>query len=489
MEKFKIILTIVITLLISFVLIVFFDHVEASNKNIPPKELYQVYLGGERLGLIESKDALEQYINNKQEEVKKKYNIDKVYPPNNLYIQKYIGYDSNIMSEEDMYNIIKEKSPFTIKGYVATIKKDSPIKINVLDKTIWSNAVTKTIEAFIPKNQYSAYLKDKQAKIKTTGSIIENVDILQDRTIKQSYIPIDEPIFTDEKTLAKYLLFGTLEEQAKYTVKPGDTIENIAFDNKLGVEEFLLVNPEFNNSNNLLFPGEVVQVGLIKPIFDVVEVKQVVEDKEVPYKTTVQYDQTLASGKSYVKQAGVAGTERVAQRITYVSGEINSGAIISSEIIRSQIDEIIVKGSKTNKGSYTVITANSGGWVWPTNSPYIITSVFGWRWGRLHEGIDISGTGYGSPIYSANAGVVYQTGYQSSLGNYVIIAHPYGYYGMYAHMSKIYAVEGQSVKAGTKIGAMGATGDATGTHLHFGMFNGIPYMGNSKPFDPFTLFK
>jgi predicted NodU family carbamoyl transferase len=65
------------------------------------------------------------------------------------------------------------------------------------------------------------------------------------------YIPPaagDEDIYTKASELAKYFLFGTTEQQKVYTVLLGDTIETVAFQNKISVEEFLISNPKFSNS-------------------------------------------------------------------------------------------------------------------------------------------------------------------------------------------------------------------------------------------------
>ena len=130
-----------------------------------------------------------------------------------------------------------------------------------------------------------------------------------------------------------------------------------------------------------------------------------------------------------------------------------------------------------------------GEWYWPTKKPYIITSPYGWRWGALHDAIDISGTGNGSPIYAANNGVVYK-GFTDSIGGIqVIIAHSNNYYTWYAHLSSRYVNAGDEVKAGQLIGTMGCTGSAcTGTHLHFATYKGTPGRGGLS-FNPLTLYK
>ncbi|MDO5011749.1 MAG: LysM domain-containing protein, partial [Intestinibacter bartlettii] len=93
----------------------------------------------------------------------------------------------------------------------------------------------------------------------------------------------DEQIFSDEESLTKYLLFGSSNTEKEYTVKAGDTIESVAFNNKLNEEEFLIVNPEFTSSKNLLSIGQKVNIALINPILKMVVEKHIVEDMEKPY--------------------------------------------------------------------------------------------------------------------------------------------------------------------------------------------------------------
>ena len=114
---------------------------------------------------------------------------------------------------------------------------------------------------------------------------------------------------------------------------------------------------------------------------------------------------------------------------------------------------------------------SSSGLIWPVNGP--ITSGFGWRWGRMHEGIDI-GASCGTPIHAAAAGTVIFSGWMDGYGNFVIIDHGNGLATAYGHQSAIY-VSGGSVSQGQTIGAVGSTGHSTGCHLHFEVrVNGSP---------------
>ena len=114
---------------------------------------------------------------------------------------------------------------------------------------------------------------------------------------------------------------------------------------------------------------------------------------------------------------------------------------------------------------------SSSGLIWPVNGP--ITSGFGWRWGRMHEGIDI-GVPCGTPIHAAASGTVIYSGWMDGYGNFVVIDHGNGLATAYGHQSAIY-VSGGSVSQGQAIGAVGSTGNSTGCHLHFEVrVNGSP---------------
>jgi len=107
--------------------------------------------------------------------------------------------------------------------------------------------------------------------------------------------------------------------------------------------------------------------------------------------------------------------------------------------------------------------ATGGGLLWPTSG--VLTSTFGWRWGAMHQGIDI-GAGTGTPIYAAESGTVFYSAWMGGYGNLILIDHGDGRVTAYAHQSRL-AVSGGPVGRGQVIGYVGSTGDSTGPHLHF----------------------
>lgn len=105
-------------------------------------------------------------------------------------------------------------------------------------------------------------------------------------------------------------------------------------------------------------------------------------------------------------------------------------------------------------------------WPLPIDRPFLVTSPYGARGQRHHNGLDISGNG-GDPIYAAQRGTVTYSGWMNGYGNTIMLDHGNGITTLYGHASKLYVGRGQGVARGEVIGAVGATGNATGNHVHF----------------------
>lgn len=110
-------------------------------------------------------------------------------------------------------------------------------------------------------------------------------------------------------------------------------------------------------------------------------------------------------------------------------------------------------------------TGKFNGYIWPAKG--LLTSGYGWRWGRMHKGIDIAAP-IGTPVVAAASGVVITAGWNSGgYGNMVEIQHPDGSVTLYAHNNRLLVREGQQVEQGQQIAEMGSTGYSTGPHSHF----------------------
>ncbi|HEY9815953.1 MAG TPA: peptidoglycan DD-metalloendopeptidase family protein [Candidatus Obscuribacterales bacterium] len=117
------------------------------------------------------------------------------------------------------------------------------------------------------------------------------------------------------------------------------------------------------------------------------------------------------------------------------------------------------------------------GYIWPSTGT--LTSGYGWRWGRMHRGIDIAAP-VGTPIVAAAPGVVEFSGWNSGgYGNMVEIRHADGSMTRYAHNNRNLVQSGQSVEQGQQIAEMGSTGYSTGPHVHFEVH--LPSEGTVNP--------
>ncbi len=473
--------------------------------NANPQTLYRVYLKGKSLGLIESKDSFENYIDEKQEEIKKKYNVKKVYVPSDLDIVKEITFDTNVKTNKEIYDEIKDISPFTINGYIIKIKgldstdaegnkvKGKTQTLYVLDKSVFTNSIEKTVKSFIDPVDYENFANDTQKKIVDTGKYIEDIYIKNKITIKKAKVPVDKTIYLTEDELSKYLLFGTTDPQATYMIQDGDTINDVAFNNRISIEEFLIANPDLQDATALLSAGQIVTLGILKPQFSVVEEAEVVTREEQNFTTETRYDNDKYVGYETIIQNGIKGENRMTYYIQKINGETVNTVNTAKEVIREPVTEIIVKGGKQNYysgGGYGNVIITKGEWGWPASCANV-SSSFGWRWGVLHDGTDIAGCGYGSNIFAAAAGTVIISGSKNDNGEYIVIDHHNGFYSMYAHLcwGCRYVNKDDYVEKGQVIGGMGQSGAATGVHLHFAIWQGgPPYTSGARALDAMMFY-
>ena len=96
----------------------------------------------------------------------------------------------------------------------------------------------------------------------------------------------------------------------------------------------------------------------------------------------------------------------------------------------------------------------------------VLTSGFGMRWGRMHEGIDIA-VPPGTPVVASKGGTVIVAGWIGGYGNLVVVDHGGGLSTAYGHNSGFAVGVGQAVAQGQIVAYSGSTGNSTGPHVHF----------------------
>jgi len=263
----------------------------------------------------------------------------------------------------------------------------------------------------------------------------------------------------------KYIVKGTDEEKI-HKVQKGENFWVIAKYYNVGVDDLIKANPKVVPER--LQIGQEISLIVPKPLITVALAYDSEYIEGIPFDIQYEDSNSLYKGEFKTKKNGVQGEREVIAEV-YKENGIEVGRLIKSEEILSEPTvKVMYRGTKNpppRKGT--------GVFSRPVTRGYV-TSEFGWRWGRRHNGIDL-GVPIGTAVKAADGGVVIFSGTQSGYGKVVKIDHGANLISIYAHNSKLYVKKGDKVFKGQTISASGNTGVSTGPHLHFEIRkNGTP---------------
>lgn len=209
------------------------------------------------------------------------------------------------------------------------------------------------------------------------------------------------------------------------------------------------------------------------------------EQQKAGYQSDLKEEQQMLAAAQDQEQQAQEDLQALEEESAATGDQIRSLQAIYDRFQQEQREKMIrsMRGSHLGRRIGEIIRSSMGG-VWngrflrPVPGP--ITSGFGYRYHpilhirRMHTGVDF-GAGYGTPIHAAAAGTVIMAGYSRGYGNRVVVYHGGGMSTLYGHCSDLVVSTGQTVQAGDVIAHVGATGMATGPHLHFEVRrNGVP---------------
>lgn len=181
-----------------------------------------------------------------------------------------------------------------------------------------------------------------------------------------------------------------------------------------------------------------------------------------PFLTEKIPDETMFEDESIVLTEGQDGELRVECSRSLVNGEVLESRVLSQTVIAEPVTQVVQQGTRPH--------LSTGTYIWPFSEETWLSSLFGYRnyyiGSSFHRGIDLAGH-YGDPVLAADGGVVIFSGVYSGYGNLVQIQHDNGDITYYAHNSKNLVQEGDIVYQGDIIAEEGATGVASGVHIHF----------------------
>ena len=261
------------------------------------------------------------------------------------------------------------------------------------------------------------------------------------------------------------IITGTKEPKV-YTVQNGDTLWDIAIANGMSPAELAAANPALKPDR--LKIGQQLNLFQIKPYVTVQTKEIVAATEKIDFKTVYETTNTLYKGEVQVKTAGVYGTKEVRTELVKENGVIVASTQLDSVITAQPQNQVALKGTKS------IATFTGSGSFSSPVTHIEISSAYGSRGGGRHTGVDLRNP-KGTPILAADDGVVIAVSNHGSPGKTIKLSHGNGLETWYEHCDSILVSIGQVVKKGEEIGTVGATGNATGYHLHFEVRkNGVP---------------
>ena len=301
-----------------------------------------------------------------------------------------------------------------------------------------------------------------------TVSFVQNIDIVP------GFYPRNQMI--DAQELLRRI-GGTRQGEQVAVFEEGDR-DLITFANRNGLTfvELQQLNPfVVGNETRIQFGTEFVvsqEIGYLQ----VKVIRTETRRAEVAYENVDVDNFNLFQGEIRIRVRGVPGEDEITERVTYINGVRHGNA---EEISRRRVREPVAQRREIGRRS-TRVTLPSGqvininpsaqGFVWPVPDCRRISSPFGMRNGRMHNGIDIAdGNTNGKVVVAAKAGTIEFVRHVDAYGLQIMIDHGNGVKTRYAHLmtGSVSVSAGQRVETGQPIARVGSTGRSTGPHLHF----------------------
>lgn len=436
--------------------------------------VYYVYVNDKFVGTVTDKAQVEKLVEDKLTSVKEEYaDLDVELGLDVSFIPEQVFSSAANVNTSEVLDVLKDE--LTVQAEASALIIDDKAVAYVRDDEATKEVLKALMLEYITEEELAEVENRKKSPNLPLPEVKENetrlLDVRFTQEVSQSEEKVDPSNVLSVQEAVQLLKKGTLEEQ-KYQVKEGDVLGSIANSHNLKLAELLSLN-EGLTEDAVLKPGQELNVTVLKPFVEVVVDRQVYAEEEMAYEKEVIEDSNMFKGDTKTKQEGQVGMKGVTSSLTEQNGRVIKKEVIKETVLKEPVKEIIVKGTKV------VPSRGDGTFVWPTNGGYV-SSRQGYRWSRMHKGIDIARPSNYTIKAADNGNVVYAGNKGDGYGNKIIIDHNNGYRTMYAHLASISVSVGQTVSRGSSIGIMGRTGNSTGIHLHFEVYQ------NGKIIDPLS---
>lgn len=429
------------------------NYVEANTYDI-----YHVYVRDQLAGTVSNPQVIDEFKIAKYKELEQKNpNVHMVLNTDEIVLKGERAYKGVSDDQAAIANLEKMLTShavgveLVVDGKVIGLMKDKDTVDQMLNQ-LKSKFGGEKVAAKQQEEKGKVSILSAEKSLAPGESEVQKVDFVQQVEIKEKTID-PEQLMSPEDVLKK-LETGDVAP-TKYTVEKGDCVSCIAKKFNISKQVVYENNPWI--VDDAIKVGQVLDLTVLQPTLSVRTVEKVVESQEIQYETEYIKDDNLRAGVVQTISPGKNGLKNVTFLVTKVNGKWMEEEMLNEEVIEEPVK------AKAKKGTKVILGEGTGKFARPVASASV-SSGYGYRWGKLHKGIDLTGN---RSILASDNGKVEYVGYKSDYGNHIIVNHLNGYKTLYGHLSSSSVKVGQIVEKGEKIGVMGSTGDSTGVHLHF----------------------
>ena len=414
---------------------------------------YEYSYNGHVLGYVKSKDQVLQITDMVQRALTEDKEMQVIIDAkDDISFQRVSLLDREVTpdSSDEVLRRLTYIGDLNVKAYGIYVNGD---KVGAVESKEAAADVLKRIE--------KRYASDKKGTVIEKAEILETVDVKKSNTrLREVYTP---------KRMAE-LLCTSGQKETVHTVIAGETLDDIA--EMYGTTEERLVADNEGVDPKKLEVGSTLLIRQKAPLLTVRMTEKRDYTQTIEYETVEKKTDEMYEDEQEIQQEGKDGSEDISERTVSINGEVEETDILKRVVTKKPVKKIVLIGTAERPPS-----VGDGVYIWPLEGGYTLTSNFGYRWGRLHAGIDL-GTSVGNDVLAADGGIVVRAGYFGGYGYCVDIDHQNGQMTRYGHLSSILVNVGDEVYEGMHIAESGNTGRSTGPHLHFEIHN------NGSPHDP-----
>ena len=392
---------------------------------------YKVKIGSNALGVISSKKIYDETFQKINEEVfsltGKEFTLS-----DDARFSMTISLKKDIQTKEEFEETLKSASSDMIPAY--TVLVDNEMVVSLPNEKMALSLVDEYKNSFSLENNES------------------NTEFIND--VKVVYMFAPKSILYSKDSALEYLLDG---EFTYYKSDCKQTISELAQKTGISKNTILKSNPL---KSETISKGQIIKLYTGRMFADVKSVQNVTREESIPYETIEKDSADIYQGITRIETPGEDGVKSVSETVIYINGTETKREVLKEKVLKAPTSQIELIGTKEPPPS-----VGTGNLVMPTSGS--LSSRFGSRWGRNHNGIDVSAP-VGTPIYAADNGTVTYSQFNNGGYGYMIqIDHGNGIKTYYAHCSELLVNQGDVVAKGDLIAKVGNTGRSTGAHLHF----------------------